>query len=231
MDIEKLTLEIVEKFDIKIYQDSRYFKFGADAFALANFASKYIKQKKKSINYIDMCSGTGVIGILISKIKNFDYVTYVEINEYAKDINKLNLEINNINGQILNTDLRKLPESLKIDTYDYITINPPYMRANHGLKTINGQKDLAKIESDDEFLNDVFKVAFALLKDRGELFLVHRVERMADILVSSRVNKMEPKTLQFIRNKGSKKASIMMIRFVKNGSRFLECIDDYNIGG
>lgn len=231
MDIEKLTLERIEKYNIEVYQDSRFFKFGADAFALANFATSYVKRKKSTIRYLDLCSGTGIIGILMNRLNNFESTVFVELNDYAMRINQINLEINRIKGEVLNTDIRKLLDKLPIDSFDYITINPPYMRANHGLKTINEEKDLAKIEPDDDFLYDTFKIAFKLLKDRGELFMVHRVERMADIFECSRLNRMEPKTLQFIRNAGSKKASIMMVRFIKNGNKFLECIDDYVIGG
>lgn len=228
MDIKDLNLEKIEKYDLQIYQDDRFFKFGVDAFCLAEFTKRFVKKKGR---YIDLCSGTGVVGIIVSKLLDLDLAYFVELNPYYVQVNDLNIRTNGLVGEVINEDIRNLPYILDGYSFDFITINPPYMAASRGLHTSNIHKDLAKIEPDDKFLEDVFKVSHALLNDKGQLFMVHRVERLADIFIAARENRMEPKTIQYIRNKGSRKASLVLIRFVKNGNVFLDNLDDYEIGG
>lgn len=226
MDEKNLKLEVIESYGIKVYQDPKYFKFGVDAFCLANFAKNFIKKKNR---YIDLCSGSGIIGILLSTMLDIEEKFFVEINPYSAEINEKNLEINGIEGKVINEDLVNLLEYFPRESVDFITINPPYMMADRGLNTRDASIDLAKIERDDSFLDDVFFMSHKLLIDRGQLFMVHRVERLADIFFSCRKNKMEAKTIQYIRNKGSSKASLVMIRFVKNSNKFLNNLDDYII--
>lgn len=228
MDIKNLTLEKIEKYDLEVYQDDRHFKFGIDAFCLANFCARYVS---KADLYIDMCSGTGIVGLLVNKIIKNRKTFYIEKNPYYCQINELNLIHNNMDAHVYNLDIRDLKEKLKVTDVDFITINPPYMQPKKGLFTSSDDKDQAKIEDSDDFLADVFSTSFYLLKDRGQLFMVHRVERLVDIFTEARKYKMEPKTIQYIRNAGSKKASIVLIRFVKNGRRFLENLNDLVIGG
>ena len=226
IDINNLILEKIEKYGISIYQDPKYFKFSIDAFCLANFSKSFIK---KEARYLDLCSGTGIVGILVSKSPFVNNPTFVEINPYFVAINKLNLQINKIQGRVVCEDIEDLSSLYPRDSFDAISINPPFMKAGHGLQTVNSYKDLAKIEGKEDFLDILFNEAFYLLKDKGELFMVHRVERLVDILEASRKHKMEAKTMQFIRNKNSRKASLVLIRFVKNGRRFLDNLDDYII--
>lgn len=220
---DKLVLEIIKKHDIKIYQDPKLFKFGIDAFCLAEFTEKYIRNKEK---YMDICSGSGIVGIITSKINNIKKPYFVEINPYFCMINALNLKENYMDGEVINEDLCNLDEKFERESFDFITINPPYMKINHGLKTRDKFIDLAKIEKDEGFLENVFRKAFYLLKDKGQLFMVHRVERLVDIFYLSRAYKMEAKSIQYIRNRGAKKSSIVLIRFVKNGNKFLENLND-----
>lgn len=226
MDKSNIKLEKIEKYNINIYQDTEHFKFGIDAFCLAHFVNY---QKNKKVRYIDMCAGTGIVGILTSKIQGLETVTFIEKNEYAANICQANIEKNDIKADLLIEDVTKLDQVLELDKYDLITINPPYMKQNSGLNTKTNLKDMAKIEQSIDFLDQVFRVSFRLLKDKGQLYMINRVERLVDIFNFSRKNRMEPKTIQYVRNKGSKKASLVMIKFVKNGSQFLQCLDDYNI--
>lgn len=226
IDISKLTLEEIDKYGISIYQDPKYFKFSIDAFCLANFSKSFIK---KETRYLDLCSGTGIVGILISQSSFVNNPTFVEINPYFVEINKLNLQINGIKGRVVCEDINELTSLYPRGCFDAISINPPFMKAGHGLQTVNSYKDIAKIEGREDFLDILFNEAFYLLRDKGELYMVHRVERLVDIFEASRRHKMEAKTMQFIRNKNSRKASIILLRFVKNGRRFLDNLDDFII--
>ncbi len=226
MDKTNLVLEKIEKYGIEIYQNPKLFKFGVDAICLAEFSKNFAKNKN---TYIDMCSGTGIVGILLTRMLEIKNPIFVELNPYFADLNKLNLDHNALGGMVINCDIRDLSCEITRESIDFISINPPYMKPNHGLKTRDEFIDLAKIEGHEDFLEDFFKLAFYLLKDKGQVFMVHRVERLVDIFSIARMYKMEPKTIQYIRNKGASRASLVLIRFVKNGGRFLENLDDYII--
>lgn len=222
---ENLTLEKINKYGIEIYQDKRFFKFGADAFALAKFTENFVKHK--NIAYLDLCSGTGIIPIIVEKKMDLSNISAIEFNEYAFNILEENILKNQSKIKAYKMDLRDWQGQIKRESLDLISVNPPYMKALHGLKTNSKNKDLAKIESFDNFLDILFYNCFYMLKDQASLCMVHRVERLVDLLQLSRKNKLEPKSIQFIRNKSSKKASLVMIQFVKNAKAFLKMMDDY----
>ena len=61
-----------------------------------------------------------------------------------------------------------------------------------------------------------------MLKDKGEFYMVHRPERLVDILYLMRKLKIEPKELQFIYPKYKEKANLILIKGVKNANEFLK---------
>lgn len=227
IDEKFLKKEVIEKYGVTIFQDERYFKFGVDAICLARFADSF--RKKKIFKYVDLCSGSGIVGILYSKFANNCPVEFVEKISLSFELNKFNANFNNLDYLIHNIDLVESSNFLEKYSYDYITINPPYMVKDRGLYTNSGIKNFAKIEQSEDFLEKIFLEVSKLLKDKGELYMVHRVERIVDIFDVCRKYGLEPKTLQFIRNEGAKKSSICLIRFVRNANRFLEILDDFNI--
>ena len=222
--IKDLKLENIEKYGLKIYQDPRYFKFSIDAFCLANFTLANFH--KSSPNYVDLCSGTGIVALIAEKMAGLGNFKAVEINEYAYKILLENLKINESTGSALNIDLRQWRDHIARESLDLITVNPPYAKLNAGLQTKNAHKDMAKIETFENFLHVLFSESYAMLKDRGSLFMVHRIERLADLFIEGRKNRLEPKTLQFIRNTGSTRSSLVLVQFVKNAGQFLKVLDD-----
>lgn len=219
-----LKLEVIEKYGVSIYQDTNHFKFSIDAFCLAEFSKRYIKGKGR---LIDLCSGTGIVGILIKKEKDDIDLELMEIQDYGCEICKLNLKENDLEAKVFKYDLREIgQDKFEYDKYDYITVNPPYMKSKSGLSTKTDKKDLAKIEPSDDFLKILFEKSFKLLKDRGQMFMVHKVERLVDILSIARQCRMEPKDIQFIRNQNSTRPFLMLIRFVKNAGHYLRINDD-----
>ncbi|MGF0039413.1 tRNA1(Val) (adenine(37)-N6)-methyltransferase [Peptoniphilaceae bacterium SGI.131] len=226
-NIDSFVNERIEKYNLSILQDPAHFKFGVDAVCLANFSSTYCK--KKVARVLDLCSGTGIVGLIYSRLTGLENLLFVEKEEVSYKLNFYNIGQNNIGAQVLNMDMFKLRLDENREAFDYILINPPYMKTSRGLSTKTQRKNMAKIEDDENFLEKIFSLAFFLLKDKGELYMVNRTERLADILALCRKNKMEAKTLQFIRNRGAKKSSLVLLRFVKNANEFLQVLEDYEI--
>ena len=71
-------------------------------------------------------------------------------------------------------------------------------------------------------LEDVFKTASKLLKFKGKLYIVHKPERIADLITLARKYNLEPKEIQFLQPTINKKPSIVLIEYVLGGGN--ECV-------
>ena len=100
-------------------------------------------------------------------------------------------------------------------------MNPPYKEMGTG-KTNEDKKKLISRHEVKATLSDFIKTAAGLLKDKGELYLVHKPERIVDIMCKMRENKIEPKEIQIVYPYKDSEASIILIRGTKGGKKFLK---------
>ena len=118
--------------------------------------------------------------------------------------------------------IKNVLENVKREEFDVVVTNPPYKKINTGGKNENEKKLISR----HEILADVFdfiKTSKLVLKDKGTLYMVHRPERLADIIYALRENKIEPKKIRFVYSKrDSKEAKLVLIKAVKNGGTFLQ---------
>ena len=61
-----------------------------------------------------------------------------------------------------------------------------------------------------------------MLKDKGEFYMVHRPERLVDIIYLMRKYKIEPKQIRFVAPKIGKEPNLVLIKGVKNANEFLK---------
>jgi len=209
---------------LKIIQNTDYFLFGIDSVILAN----NVKVKKHEV-LMDLCTGTAVIPVIINAKQECKSLIGVELQTEMYDLAKRNIELNKLEEKIwvINKnikeikDIRKyLIESIGKDTVDVITCNPPYKEIGTGLKIEHSVKDIAKNEVMCT-LEDIFKTASALLNSKGRLYLVHKPERIVDLVSLSRKYNLELKELRFMQPKLDKRPSLVLLEYVKNGGR--EC--------
>ena len=109
---------------LKIIQNTEGFCFGIDSVLLTEFA----KDMKKNKTIVDLGTGTGIIGILLTKKVEASKVIGVELQKDVAQMAKRSVELNNLQNvmQILNEDVHSL--SLKKNSFDYIVTNPPYKK-------------------------------------------------------------------------------------------------------
>ena len=93
-----------------------------------------------------------------------------------------------------------------------------------GAKNENKQKIIARHEVETT-LSEILNISYKLLKDKGEFFMIHRVDRLVDILSEMRAQRLEPKEIQFIHPYVNKSPNLVMLRAVKNGGRELKVLD------
>lgn len=200
--------------NLKIYQNTDWFSFSIDSVLLANFVRLNNKMK-----ILDMCTGNAPIPLFLST-KTKSKITGVEIQKEIYDLAVKSVKINNLDNQIniLNKDIKKLNNIFETDTFDLITCNPPYFKLEE--KSLTNENEIKrKARHEVELcLDDVFKCAKKLLKNNGKIAIVHRTNRLVEIISSMKQNNIEPKRLQFIFPFASSNSNLVLIEGSKNGN-------------
>ena len=196
----------------KIVQDTDYFRYSLDSVLLANFCNV-----RKNTKMIDICSGNCPVPLILSD--KVDKIIGVEIQKEAYDLGLESIKLNNLEDKIelLNIDAKELTKKYETDTFDLITCNPPYFKNNEtSKKNSNDIKTIARHEITIT-LEDIMKLSRKLLKNNGSLLMVHRVERLSEIIELSKKYNLEIKRLQFIYPKIDHEANMLLFEAVKNG--------------
>ncbi len=214
----------------KIYQDDCGFRFGTDAVLLAWFAGS-----KKFAKTADLCSGNGVISVILSTHSCCKEARGYEIDKEPFDLSVKTAEYNQITGKVsfYQRDIRNLDtdESFPKEYFDLITSNPPYMTVDSGF--ISNSHGSARTELSCT-LNDVVNAADVLLKNGGRLCMINKPERLTDAVCIMREKKIEPKRLMLVSTKRGKKPELFLIEGIKRGNPGLFCepvLEIYNEDG
>ena len=218
---ENERIDDLEIKNMKIIQNKDGFCFGIDSVLLSDFA----KEIKDNSKVVDLGTGTGILGILLCAKTNLKEILGVEIQEEVANMAQRSIELNNLKNRfkILNDNIKNIEKNninLK-NNFDYVVTNPPYKKLNTGKINENEKKLISRHELTAN-LDDFIKTASFLLKDKGTLFMVHRPERLVDILEKMRKEKIEPKELKFIYPKINKEPNLILIKGVKNANPFLK---------
>ena len=220
----EINLEKDERIDdlefkvLKIIQNKNWFCFGIDSVLLSDFA-KDIKDNSK---VLDLGTGTGIISILLSKKINAKKITGIEIQEDVCKMAKKSVELNDLkNVDIINEDINNLKKIFNQNSIDAIVTNPPYIKKEHGLKNENENKLISRHEIKCD-IEDVIKTSAFLLKDKGSLYMVHRPDRLVDVIYYLRKYKIEPKKIKFVYPNKNKECNLLLIKAIKNSGSFLK---------
>lgn len=206
---------------LKIIQNSEGFCFGIDSVILSEFAQN-IKNKS---NVVDLGTGTGILGFLLLGKTNINTVTGVEIQEDVAEMAERSIRLNNLEDKfkIVNSNITDIFSNslLEKNKYDVVITNPPYKELGTGIINIEEKKLISRHEI-KATLFDFIKIASLLLKDKGEIYMVHKPERICDIIEFFRMNKIEPKELRIVYSHEEEEATLILIKGVKGGKKFLK---------
>ena len=207
--------------NIKIVQDKDYFNFSLDSVLLPNFVD--ITKKTKMI--LDMCTGNAPIPlILLTKTDAKIYA--VELQKEVYNLAKETIKINKLDNQIvlINNNIKNLKKIFNTETFDIITCNPPYFKNKEdSIINENIVKSIARHEIEME-LEDVMLISKALLKNEGSLVLVHRTDRLIEIIELMRKHNIEPKRMRLIYPKINTESNLVLIDGRKNGKKGLKIL-------
>lgn len=162
-----------------IFQDTDGFKFSLDSILLAEFINK----KSKAQTIVDMCAGNMAIPLIYSTYVSKKIVGF-EIQKNIYELGKQSIEVNDLNSKlsIINDDIKNIGNYYNKGSIDMFICNPPYFAYNAQNYINNSNyKSLARHELTLN-LEDIFMLAKDYLKQKGELYLVHRASRLDEII-------------------------------------------------
>ncbi len=205
----------------RIIQNPNEFCFGVDAVLLANFP----KVKRGDVA-VDFGTGTGIIPILLCAKTQVQKVIGIEIQEYMADMANRSAILNGISDKtiIINDDLKNWKNYLLPSSCDIITCNPPYKDKGSAVISLKDSIAIARHELMCD-LEDIISNASKLLKFNGKLCMVHRPQRLVDIICLMRKYKIEPKRIRFIYPNKNKPPSIILIEGARSGNAELRVLE------
>jgi tRNA1Val (adenine37-N6)-methyltransferase len=186
------------KYDIFVDKNHR---FGTDAVLLSAFA-----KIKRSDTVVDLCTGCGIIPLLLMQKYRPKQVFGVEIQQEAYQLFEKSVKHNGLTDTVIPIlgDLRQ-PLGLVADA---VTVNPPYYKEKSGFQREDDAQAIARHELMCT-LEDVISCAAGLLKFGGMLYLCHIPQRLCDVMALLRQYRIEPKHLVMVQ--GSEKSAPYLV--------------------
>lgn len=195
----------------RYYWDEGCFPPSTDSFLLASFA-----RLRHGDTVCDLGAGAGLLGVLLLSRRPDLTVIGIEKDRHACAYLRRNAEENALPMTVVECDLRQHETLSQAGRFDLVISNPPYFAAGCGA-VAEGQRGTARTES-SAALGDILDAAESLLRFGGELTMVYRTDRLAELLCEATLRRLVPKRLQFV-HAHSEAAPSMALLTCKKGGR------------
>ena len=204
--------------NLKIIQNKNGFCFGIDSILLSDFA----KDIRNNSKVLDLGTGTGILGILLCGKTKLSKIYGIDIQENVCDMASRSIKLNNLQDrfEIINKNIKNLKEVFEESSFDAIISNPPYKKDNSGLKNESETKLISRHEITAS-LEDFISISSKLLKDSGNIYMVHRPERLSDLFYLLKKYNLEPKKLRLVQSYTNSKPKLILVKATKNAKSFL----------
>lgn len=208
---ENETIEDLQYKGLKIVQSKKLYRFTTDAVLLANFA-----KAKKGDNVVDLCSGSGVIGVLVQAKTNASQVVLVELQQALADMSQKTIELNKLQEKVkvVCAPLQGIAKQIGTEQFQVVVCNPPYKMQHTSLLSKDESMNICKHEI-AVTLQEIVTEASKLLQFGGLFYTINKEERLVDLMVALRKNNLEPKELVVVPS--AKGSSLIMVKAKKGG--------------
>ena len=201
----------------RLIQNPKMFCFGMDAVLLGIFARALPDE-----DVLDLCTGNGVIPVLLKARGKGRNYRAMEINPDSADLADRNFHLNGMQdcADVVCGDICHASEVFGRDAFPVVTVNPPYMKGGHGLLNPDAAKAAARHEIFCT-IDDVAREASLCLKVKGRLYMVHRPARLAEVFEALGKHGLEPKRMRLVYPKAGQNANMVLLEAVKGGGKQL----------
>lgn len=209
-----LSINTLLGFNLKIIQHANMFNYSLDSTLLADFVT--IPKRTQSI--VDLGTGFAPIPLMLSQ-KTFLPITGIELQDDVYAIAVKNVELNNLESQItiLHDDINHLKTQFPFESFDLVTCNPPFFKVTDKANVNESAYKMVARHEVALTLTTLFDVTSYLLKDKGLFYLVHRPERLDEIVILAKRYNLTIKRLRLVYPRVNKEASMVLIEFMKYG--------------
>lgn len=183
------------------------FPLSTDSVLLADFTA--ITEKSR---IFDLGAGPGTLGLLLCAKQTGCHADGIELQPASVEAAKIMIHLNHMEDRVSVTqgDLRQIRTKFPANSYDVVVSNPPYFPVNGGFHAKSEALAIARTELHCT-LSDLCQAAAYLLRYGGIFTMVHRPERLCDIMTAMRVNKLEPKQLRLVCPKPDAAPALILI--------------------
>ncbi len=202
----------------KIIQRTDGFSFSLDSVLLANFAT--LNKRVKTI--CELGSGNGAVVMMMSTMTDAK-ITGIDILSESCELARRSITMNHLDHriEIINDNFIDIHKKIGHDIFDLVVCNPPYFSLDsHHNKNDSKLKQVARHEIYST-LDDVLKTAKILLRNNGYFALVHRPNRLTEIIIKMKDHNLEPKRLRFVYPKVGEDANLILIEARRSGNEGL----------
>lgn len=200
---------------LKIIQDGQSFAFSLDTLLLAYWAKEAIKNRSK---VVELCSGNAAASLYMAAFNKAHYDD-VELQEDMVSKARRSVELNDMQDRITvhQGNVKDAGSFLRKDSYDVVVVNPPYFKAPAGHK-LNPDRSKAIARHELEInLEEIIAVSAGLLKMKGKMFMVHRPERLGEIINYGSKHDLAVKTVQPFVSRRGQDANLVIVEAVRSG--------------
>ena len=214
---------------LKIIQNTEGFCFGVDSVLLTEFA----RDIKQNSVILDIGTGTGILGILLSKKVRPSKIYGVELQKEVAEMAQKSIKLNSLEDtfEIINDDIKNI--KIENSSIDAIVTNPPYKKMGTGIKSKESKQLVSRYET-TATLDEWLKISSKLLKDNGSFYIVYRTDRLTELIENMRKYKLEAKRIRFVYSNIDKQSNLVMIKAIKGAGTFVKIekpLIIYNLDG
>ena len=179
------------------------FPFSTDSMLLSWFA-----KLPRNASVLDLASGAGTLGVLLCAKDSSCQIFGVELDPKAHQAACDNIARNQLQSRLSSicADLRSIPDFLKPGSFHCCVSNPPYFSGGPASRTLSDAR-----RDDNCSLPDLFQSAAWALRYGGDFYLVHRPERLAELMFCAASVKLEPKRLCLVRHRSNGPVSLILL--------------------
>lgn len=198
---------------LRFVWDDGLFRPGTDSFLLAS-----LPKLTQGLRVCDLGCGTGLLGLLLMQRQSGLHVTGIDLQPAAVALAERAAAENGLTDRLrfLCADLRQVRQHFPTGSFDLAVCNPPYYPPDGGKVSADSARRTARSET-EATLADICAAAAYLLRWGGKFCLVHKPERLTDVLCALRDAGMEPKRLRFVQNRAESAPSLFLVEGCRGG--------------